>query len=42
VLPLDPVGGDFNDDLLEFGAAAFSVSVRQKLAAGDEVFVSEC
>jgi hypothetical protein len=41
VLPLDPVGGDFNDDLLEFGAAALSVSVRQQLAIED-VYVAVC
>lgn len=35
VLALDPVGGDFNDDLLARGAAALSKAVRAQLRAAD-------
>ena len=42
VLPLDPIGGDFNDDLLKFGAPALCASVRRQMAAEDAVLARDC
>ena len=35
VLPLDPVGGDFNDDLVAYGAAALARAARAQMLAED-------
>lgn len=41
VLPLDPVDGDFNDDLLEFGVPALCSSLRGQVAAEDAWLVRD-
>ena len=42
VWPLDPIGGDFNDDLLNFGARALCGSVQWQMAAEDAVLARNC
>jgi hypothetical protein len=42
VLPLDPVAGDFNDDLRASGPAALCTMMRQQMTAEDAVFAADC
>jgi len=42
VRPLDPVAGDFNDDLLGSGAEALRAALEQQLAAEDAVLAQVC